>query len=381
MRGHVYQRGKSWTYVVDLPPDPSTGERRQKSKGGFRTEGEAEAACAEFITKLNKGLYVEDTSMTVADYLQLYLETHVEPNYKDTSYDVEQTIIEKRIIPAIGKVKLQQLTPIAITQFYTKLRKEYSSEYVKNIHATLRRALRQAYRWDILPTNIMDKVSTPKVEKKEMQFWTMEECQRFLQVAEGHVHYIIYALAIHTGMRRGEVLGLRWKDIDFERKTLTVLQTVNWTSNGVIIQTPKTKTSSRQIAVGDSLLKALRDRHKQVKENKLRHGKEYKNYDLVCCYDNGEPMKPKRITESFTLLTKRAGLKKIRFHDLRHSHASMLLKMGVNPKVGAERLGHSNVQIFLDRYSHLTESMQRDAVDLFESLMNEEKNEQKAVDK
>jgi len=366
MRGRVFQRGKTWAYVFDLPPDPATGKRRQKMKSGFKTQGEAEAACAEEITKVNKGLYIEENKITVAEYLKMYLE-HIQPNYKPTAFDTERTVIEARIIPALGRIKLQQLTPLVINQFYTKLRKDYSSEYVKNIHATLRRALRQAYVWDLLPANIMDKVKTPKVERKEMQFWTMDECLHFLQVAEGHRHYIVYALAIHTGMRRGEVLGLRWRDIDFEKKTITVVQTVNHTRSGVIIQTPKTKNSSRQIAIGDTLIASLLDRRLIVNEQKMANRKMYANHDLVCCDEYGEPMKPKRLTESFELLTKRACLRKIRFHDLRHSHASILLHMGVNAKVAAERLGHSNVQIFLDRYAHLLENMQRDVANLFES--------------
>lgn len=370
MRGRVFQRGKSWYYVHDLPPDPATGRRRQTTKGGFELKTEAESAMVESINKVNRGLYVEEDKITLKEYLEMYLD-HIKPNYKPTAYDTDRTIIEARIMPDLGRIKLQKLTPLSITQFYTKLHKTYSSEYVKNIHAVLRRALRQAYIWDLLPTNIMDKVKTPKVERKEMEFWTMEECLQFLSVAEGHCHYIVYSLAIHTGMRRGEVLGLRWRDIDFERKTLTVVQTVNHTREGVIIQTPKTKQSSRKIAIGDTLIAALQERRKVVNEQRMKNRKTYKNHDLVCCYEDGSPIKPKRITESFELLTKRAALPKIRFHDLRHSHASMLLHMGVNVKAAAERLGHSNVQIFLDRYAHLMDNMQRDVADLLEMSMSQ----------
>lgn len=383
MRGSVFQKGKTWYYVFDLPRDPATGKRRQKKKGGFPTEGAAWDACTEEIVKVNRGLYIEEDKITVGEYLSMYLE-HIHPNYKPTAYDTERTIIEARIVPAIGQVKMQKLTPLAITQFYTKLRQKYSSEYVKNIHATLRRALRQAYVWDILPANIMEKVRSPKVERKEMLFWTKDQCMHFLRVAKGHRHFIVYALAIYTGMRRGEVLGLRWKDIDFEKKTLTVVQTVNHISSGVIIQTPKTRTSNRQIAIGDTLLKHLEARRAIVNEQKMRNRKTYAKHDLVCCDELGEPMKPKRLTESFALLTKRAELPKIRFHDLRHSHASMLLHMGVNAKAAAERLGHSNVQIFLDRYAHLMENMQRDVADLLELSMKETaagKDEEKPVDK
>lgn len=197
----------------------------------------------------------------------------------------------------------------------------------------------------------------------------------FLNIAEGHVHYIVYSLAIHTGMRKGEILGLRWKDINMEGKSLTIQQTVNWTpSEGIIIQDTKTASSTRRISIGSLLINDLVQQKEVIKANKEQFGNKYQDNDLVCCYENGEPIKPRRITETFAYLTNKSGLPKIRFHDLRHSHASMLLNNGVNPKIGAERLGHSSVQIYLDRYSHLLPDMQRDAVDLVEEKMKSIKN-------
>lgn len=179
-------------------------------------------------------------------------------------------------------------------------------------------------------------------------------------------------------MRKGEILGLRWKDIDFENKTISIQQTVNWTpSLGIIFQDTKTANSSRRISIGDMLIQDLREVELTIQNRKNDTISTYMDYDLVCCYKNGEPVKPRRVTEMFELLTKKADLPKIRFHDLRHSHASMLLNNGVNAKIGAERLGHSSVQIFLDRYSHLLPDMQRNAVDLIESKMCETKKEKK----
>ncbi|MNW51751.1 site-specific tyrosine recombinase XerC [compost metagenome] len=148
------------------------------------------------------------------------------------------------------------------------------------------------------------------------------------------MHYIVYSLAIHTGMRKGKILGLRWKDIDWSGQVLTVQQTVKWTpSQGIVIQDTKTSSSTRRISIGSMLIHDLQKQKEIIQVNKEQFGQHYQEHDLVCCYENGEPIKPRRITETFAYLTNKAELSKIRFHDLRHSHASMLLNNGVNPKI------------------------------------------------
>lgn len=374
MKGHVYLRGKTYTYVIDLPNDPLTGERKQKSKGGFQTEKEAWTACHIKIADIEKGLHVDDSRITVGEYLVEYLETHAKPTFKPTSYDTERTIIEARIIPVLGKIRLQALTPRAIKAFYAELRKSYSKEYVKNIHGVLKRALRIAYvESELLPEDVMSKVSMrSKVganEQKEMMFWTIEEFTQFLKSSKHHIHYIVFALAIYTGMRRGEILGLRWKDIDFERKELQVIQTVNWTRSGIVIQRPKTNDSIRRVKLFQVILDDLQERYEQVQQLKEHYGDAYQDNDLVCCYPTGEPIKPKRITEGLLVLVRKSGVKKIRFHDLRHTHASFLLKIEINPKVAAERLGMTPA-MFNERYSHLLPTMQDEAVDRIEAELN-----------
>ncbi|NWL89616.1 site-specific integrase [Paenibacillus sp. 79R4] len=374
MKGHVYQRGKTYTYVIDLPSDSLTSGRRQKSKGGFKTEKEAWSACHIKIAEIEKGMHVDDSKITVKEYLEEYLETHAEPNFKPTSYDTEKTIIEARIIPVLGKIKLQALTPRTIKTFYAELRKKYSKEYVKGIHGVLKRALRLAYSESgLLSEDIMSKVSMrSKVnanEQKEMQFWTVEEFTHFLKSSKHHVHYIVFSLAIYTGMRRGEILGLRWRDIDFDNRELKVIQTVNWTRSGLVVQRPKTVDSIRRVKLFQAVIDDLQERYEQVQKLKEEYGDKYEDNDLVCCYPYGGYIKPKRITEGYGVLTKKAEIKKIRFHDLRHTHASFLLKIGINPKVAAERLGMTPA-MFNERYSHLLPTMQDEAVDRIEAELN-----------
>ncbi|WP_340004455.1 tyrosine-type recombinase/integrase [Paenibacillus sp. FSL K6-0276] len=371
MKGKVFKRGKTWTYVVDLPPDQGSGKRNQKKKGGFGTQKEADRALVSLLASVDKGDYVAEINLTVADFFDIWLKDYALQKYKSTVYDVEESIIRSRIVPVIGRHKLQQIKPLTINRFYNGLLEKYSSDYVRHIHAILRKAFGQAVKWEMLVSNPIDKVEAPKLRRKEMKTWTMEQCLHFLDIAKGHVHYIVYSLAIHTGMRKGEVLGLRWSDIDFEAKSLMIQQTVNWTpSKGIIIQDTKTSSSARRIPIGNMLIADLKHRKQIIDADKQTIGTgHYKDHDLVCSYANGEPIKPRRVTETFSFLTGKSELPKIRFHDLRHSHASMLLNNGINAKIGAERLGHSSVQIYLDRYSHLLPDMQRDAADLIDSKM------------
>lgn len=371
MKGKVYKRGKTWTYVVDLPPEQETGKRNQKKKGGFATQKEADRALVALLASVDKGDYVPEINLTIAEFFEIWLKEYAFQKYKSTVYDVEESIIKSRIVPVIGRHKLQQIKPLTINRFYNGLLEKYSSDYVRHIHAILRKGFRQAVKWEMLVSNPIEKVEAPKLRRKEMKTWTMEQCLHFLDIAEGHVHYIIFSLAIHTGMRKGEVLGLRWSDIDFEAKSLMIQQTINWTpSKGIIIQDTKTSSSARRIPIGNMLIADLKNRQKIIQANKQNIGIDnYKDHDLVCSYENGEPIKPRRVTETFAFLTGKSELSKIRFHDLRHSHASMLLNNGVNAKIGAERLGHSSVQIYLDRYSHLLPDMQRDAADLIDMKM------------
>ncbi|WP_440960589.1 tyrosine-type recombinase/integrase [Paenibacillus nitricinens] len=371
MKGKVFKRGKTWTYVVDLPPDPATGQRNQKKKGGFPSQKEADRALVALLASVHKGDYVPENNLTITAFFEIWLKEYALQKYKATVFDVEESIINSRIIPVIGRQKLQQIKPLTINRFYNGLLEKYSPDYVRHIHAILRKAFRQAVKWEMIASNPMEKVEAPKLRRKEMKTWSMEQCLHFLDTAKGHVHYIVFSLAIHTGMRKGEVLGLRWGDIDWEGKSLKIQQTVNWTpSKGIIFQDTKTSSSARRIPIGDMLISDLKERLQIIKNEKEEIGVEnYKDHDLVCCYGNGEPIKPRRVTETFAFLTEKSELPKIRFHDLRHSHASMLLNNGINAKIGAERLGHSSVQIYLDRYSHLLPDMQRDAADLIDTKM------------
>ncbi|MCM3079598.1 site-specific integrase [Brevibacillus invocatus] len=375
MKGHFRKRGSTWSFAISLGTD-ETGKRRQITRSGFKTKKEAEIACAEMITKYDTGELVISKKQTLESYLQFWLENHAKSTLRTSSYTNHETVINSRIIPALGKVELDKLTPIQVTKYLTELQKEdLSADYVKYIHAVLKKAINQAVKWQLIPKNIMDHVDPPRLTAKEIITWTPEQANEFLSYAEKDKYYIAFVLAIYTGMRRGEILGLRWKDIDFEQAKISIQQTLYRPANqGIIFQEPKTKSAKRRIAIPQFVLQELK-RHK-ARQNKFRleYGAGYEDHDLVVSYDDGRPQDPRNLLRHYERITKKSGLPPIRFHDLRHTHATMLLQMGEHPKVVSERLGHSRVGITMDVYSHVMPDMQKDAADNFEKMMKQKRS-------
>lgn len=212
---------------------------------------------------------------------------------------------------------------------------------------------------------------TPRTKKRSYNVWSVEQLQTFLATAKewNQHYYTLYILAAHTGMRIGEVLGLRWRDVDFENKRISVNQSVYYKEREFVFSDLKTSNSFRMIAVDDVLVKQLKRHKSRQIEARLAEPFEI-DYDLVFCRKNGRPLHPEAVRGSFNRMIVRANVPKIRLHDLRHTHATILLKMRENPKIVSERLGHSTVVRTLDTYSHVLPDMQEEAVSKFSDLMN-----------
>jgi integrase len=373
MKGYFRKRGTKWSFSVDIGRDAGTGKRKQKTVSGFKTKKEAEKSCAELISQIENGNYVENTKDTLSSFLNDWLEMKGKQTLKATTLDTYTRTINSRISPAIGKMKLFEIQPIHIQRFYSDLFEEgLSHEYVLLIHRILRSAFNTAYKWQLLQKNVMDHVEIPKVPKKEMKTWTLEQAQKFLSYVNetDAQYYIAYYLAIYTGMRRGEIFGLRWKSIDFDNYKISITQTLSWVSGkGLIFQDAKTRESHRSISISTSVVEELKIHQEEQNKQKLRLGAAYTDNDLVCPSSTGHPANTQIAVHYFKVYSERAGVPVIRFHDLRHTHATLLLKLGENPKVVSERLGHSTIQLTLDRYSHVLPDMQKEASSKFERAM------------
>lgn len=371
MKGHYFKRGKTWTYVVDIGKD-HTGKRKQKFKGGFKTKKEAEKACAELITQIENEQYIEPSKIRLKDFILEFMEEHEKQTIRPTTYRTQINIIRKHIIPNLGHYELQKLTSMIIQKFYNQKAKEgYSGSYIKLMHAILCKTLRTAHEWEVVNKNVTTLVRSPRIERKEVQTWTIDEAKRFLSVVQNRRLYIAYVLAIFTGMRKGEILGLQWKDIDLETKRISVRRTLIKDDNGKLtFDDTKTFGSKRLISLSDFVVSSLKKRKAQLNEMKLRLGKGFQDFDLVVCNNVGTPLDLGDLNRDLNYVIEKYDFPKIKFHALRHTHATLLLLLGENPKVVAERLGHSSISITMDTYSHVTPTMQQQAADKLDQAIN-----------
>ena len=236
-------------------------------------------------------------------------------------------------------------------------------------HGILHRALDQAVKWRLIRYNPCDAVEAPRPRHPEMRTWTAEEARAFLAATADHELAALWRLALTTGMRRGELLALRWQDVDLDRRQLAVRRTLSRGPDGLYFSEPKTRAGQRSIALPSSAVVALREHRRRQLERRLVLGSAWHETDLVFGRGDGQVLHPNVVHATFRCLVDRLGLPRIRFHDLRHTAATLMLADGVHPKVVQERLGHATISMALDRYSHVTMDMQREAAERIEKLL------------
>jgi len=370
MRGHIKKRAKdSWSIVIDLGRD-AAGKRKQKWHTVKGTKKEAQAELSRLLNELNTGEYVEPSRMRVSEYLNRWLKDYAEPNVSPKTSERYTQIIRDNINPALGQYHLSKLKPLHIQSFYTDCltsgRKDgkggLAAQTVLHFHRLLRKAFVQAVKWQLLARNPVDAVEPPRPQRREMNAINENDTAQLLNKLSGSALYSPVLFAVTTGLRRGELLALRWKDVNLEEGRITVKQSLEQTKTGLRFKTPKTERSRRQVPLPPVTIDLLSEHKRTQSEERLRLGPIYKNNDLVFPRPDGSPMPPDSFSTNFAAFIRRSGLKHIRFHDLRHSHATQLLLQGVHPKIVSERLGHSNIGITLDTYSHVLPGMQEEAV-------------------
>ena len=383
-RGHVTKKSKvSWTIVYELPPDPVTGKRRQKSEAVRGTKKHAEKVLAKRMTAIDNHTYTEPHAMTVGEFLERWLKDYAESNLRESTYRSYRANIENHILPMIGGVQLKRLRPAHIQDLLREKLENgnmkegggLSRRSVQYLHSILRRALNHAVKWQLLPHNPCSAVEAPTPKTQEMQYWTQEQAQQFLNQVRNYRLYALYRLAITTGMRRGEMLGLTWENIDFDQQQVRVRYTLQSLLKGEWkLSPPKTEASIRTIAIGEDDVQILRTHRRQQAEERLLLGPEYEDNGLVFPTSIGTPMRPRNLYRHFKREAEKAGLPEIRFHDLRHTHATMLLLLGEHPKVVQERLGHTKIETTLNTYSHVLPNMQAKAAQALDSMMKSPEN-------
>ncbi|HEY4037054.1 MAG TPA: tyrosine-type recombinase/integrase [Ktedonobacteraceae bacterium] len=336
--------------------------------------GKTKAEALEKLRKAQqedqKGLLATGPKQKLGDYLVEWLEaTHKPPMVKPSTYIQYRSVIHRHLVPGLGHVSLRKLTPQHIQAFYAqKIKEGLKPRTIALIHAALHKALENAVKWNLISRNVASLVSLPRAEAHEIHPLTSDEIENLVAAAKGHWLEPILILAVTTGMRRGELLALHWNDVDLERGVLHVRHTVNRLgSYGVVEHDPKTRSSRRKVVLPNVALSMLKDHRLHQDQIKVKAGDNWKAMNLVFTNDFGDFISVDKLLRHFKALLEKAGLPHMRFHDLRHSAATILLTMGVHPKVVQELLGHSTIAMTMDTYSHLLPSMQKDAANKMDS--------------
>ena len=324
-----------------------------------KTRKEAADGLAKVLADRTEGIIYDDENTTVGEYLDGWLKGSVRGSVRKSTYDRDANLVNNHLKPVLGRVKLKKLSPAHVQSFYRdRLDSGLSPSAVHKMHAILRKALARAMAWHMVPRNVAEAVEPPRPAPKEMRPLSPAEARKLLDAARGERFHALYVLAVTTSMRQGELLALRWQDVDLENATISVQRTLTRDGGRISIGEPKTRKSRRSIRLTPQATEALEEHLKrQLREVEIL-GDRYSDRGLIFATGTGAPINPSNLRRrSFAQLLKRAKLPRVRFHDLRHTCATLLLAKGTHPKFVQELLGHATVAITLDTYSHVMPSM------------------------
>jgi integrase len=369
MKGTIWKRGDTWTYQFAVTRN---GKRRFVTKGGFRTKRACQDALTEALADWHKGAHVEPSKLTVGEYLEYRWLPVIEHSLKPTTFRGYSDIVISRIIPHLGDVRLAELNEGDIARMYSTLRSSgrqngaggLSEASLQHTHVVLRKALKDAvigaHGTKLLLRNPADDVQRPRRRRTEMHVWSADELRRFLDETRRDRLHACWVAAATTGLRRGELLGLRWDDVELDGQVLSVKRSRVAAGYTVSEGTPKSGRG-RRVDLDPETVAVLRRHRARQLEERIAWGEAWLDAGLVFTRENGEGLHPHSVSQAFERGVARADVPVIRFHDLRHTHATLMLGAGVHPKVVQERLGHASIQITLDTYSHVMPGMQADA--------------------
>lgn len=373
MRGSIVRRAKGYSVVVELDRDPVTNKRRQKWHSGFATKRAAEQALAKIVSEVDAGIYVERTKDTAAEFAAEWLAA-IEPTVRPSTHYSYSRNVRLHVLPHIGGARLASIDAGVLNGLYARLlttgRQDQkageglSPRSVRYVHTIVHRMLKDAVRWGRLARNAADAADPPRTTSgthAEFVTWTAAELRTFLLGTRDDRLGAAFLLLSTTGMRRGEALGLRWVDLDLDTAQASIRQTVITVKHAVHIGEPKTAKGRRTVELDAETIRALREHRKRQAAERLQMGAGWTDHGLVFCHPTGGPLHPERFSRSFVDRARQLGMPPIRLHDLRHTWATLALAAGVHPKVVQERLGHANISITLDTYSHVTAALHSDA--------------------
>jgi integrase len=359
----VGYRGAYWVHTAE-------GPKRRYVSGKSREE--VHDKLIEALGNRALGLVFDAGTLTVGEYLTRWLKDSVRGTVRPSTFEVHRHMIEPHIVPTLGRLKLKDLNPAHVRGFYReKLDSGLSAATVRKMHSVLHKALKQAVLDGLIPRNVCEAVKPPKVERKEIAPLDREQAKALLEVARGDRLEALYVLAVHTGMREGELLGLKWDDVDLEAGVLRLRRALVREGGKTALGDLKTPKSRRSVRLTRAAAEALRGHLERQLADMERMGSLYQPGGLVFATESGTLINPSNLrNRSFKPLLKRAGLPDICFHDLRHTCATLLLSQGTHPKLVQELLGHATIAMTLDTYSHFLPSMGDQTVRAMEAALS-----------
>lgn len=370
MKGHIRERSPGrWAVILDRYDEK--GERKRKWHSFAGTKRQAQEECARLVTLMTSGNYVEPTKQTVAEFLDEWLD-FVKPSVAAKTHERYAEVCRKTIAPQIGDVILSKLKTDRIDSAFSTMLTSgrrgaaggLSPRTVHHARRILIKALGQAVTWDRLNKNPAQATTPPKVERKKMLAYDAAQTSALLDAFRPTRMFVPVLLAVMCGMRRGEILALRWRNVDLDdnRRQIAIVESAEQTKEGVRYKEPKSG-KARTVALSSTVIAELKAHRARQAEEQLRLGLRPDADSFVVAQIDGAPLQPRSLTHEWMRLIQKIDLPRIRFHDLRHTHASQMLAAGVHPKVASERLGHSTIGITLDLYSHVMPGMQADAAE------------------
>ncbi|MGD9934607.1 MAG: tyrosine-type recombinase/integrase [Dehalococcoidia bacterium] len=372
MPGNIRARSRGvWEVSYELSPDPSDGTRRRRYLTVRGTRKDADRVLTEALHQRDTGFEILPGRITLAQFLARWLRDYAAVNVAPSTLARYTIATNRHLVPHLGSLQLSAVRPAHVQSLHaTCLAEGVSARTVTQHHRILSEALKHAVRWQLIPANPATAISPPRFERHEMQTLSPTQVEHLLTTAEGtYLRPLVY-LAVHTGARNGELLAVRWTDLDLEHGRLSITRTAQRIpGRGIVFASPKTHRSRRPIALSATAVVILREHRAAQLEHRLAVGPAWEDHGLVFCQPNGRPHEPGQVSKAFARLISRTQLPHVRFHDLRHTAATLLLSAGQNPKVVSERLGHASVNITLDTYSHVLPNLQREAADAMDRIL------------
>lgn len=368
--GSIYKRQDGrWTAAVNL--GYQEGKLRRKYVYG-KTRAEVAEKLTAALRDQQQGVPIATERQTVTQFLDRWLEDCVKPSVRPKTFTSYSQLVRIHIKPELGHIQLFKLSPQQVQGFLNdRLKKELSPRTVQYIRAVLRKALGQALRWGLVVRNVATLVDSPRVERAEIKLMLSNEAQRFLECVQGDRLEALFSVALAMGLRQGEALGLRWQDIDWDAGVLRVRFALQRVNRRLELSELKTKSSRRDLPLIDSVLNSLRAHRTRQLQEKLLAGSNWQDSGFVFTTSIGTPLDARNVIRKYHALLKKAELPQHRFHDLRHSCASLLLAQGVPLKTVSDILGHSQISITADYYAHIAPEMRREALNVMDSIFTE----------